>query len=141
MEWTYDKEKLAESYLTVGENYHYGEDQNLFLAFACYQKAAELGNAKAAIVLSEYYRAKGEYDEELKWLEKVNEETELPPEKAYRLGRFYQYGWEAAKMDWEKAHDLYEEASRGGNKHAQKTLKFWPLHKMGCIYRAVFEND
>lgn len=51
-------------------------------------------------------------------------------------------------MEWvydkEKVGESYftiGEASRGGNKLARKTLKFWPIHKMGCIYRAVFEND
>lgn len=140
MEWTYDKEKIAESYLIIGEACQYGDEADPFMAFVYYKKAADLGNVRAAVILSEYYREKRNYPEELKWLKKVNENKDkMPPHIAYRLGCFYQYGWEGEKTDWTKAHELFQQAAEGGSKSAKSTLRLWSFHKMSCILRAAFE--
>ena len=140
MEWTYDKEKIAESYLNIAEMYHYGEEADPFAALTFYKKAADLGNVRAAVFMSEYYRNQGDFAKELKWLKNMDEgKGKMPAHIAYRLGQFYQYGWEGEKPDWNKAYILFSQAAEDGCKKAKDTLRFWVFHKWGCILREAME--
>ena len=122
---TQQKPKTAADYFNLASDYYFGEGvkQDYATALKYYEKAAELGNAKAMNNLGNIYNygrgVKQDYATAIKYYEKA---AELGNAKAMNnLGIMYYQG-EGVKQDYATALKYYEKAAELGDATAMNNL-------------------
>jgi TPR repeat protein len=109
----------ADAQRYVGEAYLGGHGVALDVGRGCewLDKAAQAGDAKAALRLSEIYRSYGNMERALGYLEKSAAAGE--PEACYQLGLHY---LSSGTLDWGKAKEQLARAARAGHSKAAYVL-------------------
>lgn len=128
--------KQSDAYLTLGDLFLKGESvqQDVNKAIKNYERAFELGNTEAALLLAKIYKNAKQKDEAVKWFAKAASKGSA--EAATELGIMYYYG-DGVELDPKSALTLFKAAADAEYSEAQFYLAMF-FEKKSDMERAIY---